>query len=168
MNRLLENYIRLREKVDSLCDGITTKLGDAITCCPGCSTCCLSISVFPVEAAAISEAISSLSQEKRILIQKQASEPSDACPLLCNGLCVVYESRPIICRTHGLPIILDEGGTRRIDVCPMNCGKMESLPGEAVIDLERLNTMLAAINALYLRESGQNVTKRISIVELCS
>lgn len=165
----LANYRSLLAKVDDLCRGIEDRLGDAITCHAGCSSCCLAISVFPVEAVAMIAAADRLpAEELRQLKAHLASwSPEDEhCPLLAGERCLLYEARPIICRTHGLPILLVEGEQRRIDVCPKNCQGIDHLPGEAVVDLERLNTLLAAVNALYLREFGIRLPERIPISQL--
>ncbi len=90
----------------------------------------------------------------------------DVCPLLLDDGCMLYDARPIICRTHGLPILTVNENERHIDVCPLNCKGMDHLPGEAVLDLERLNTMLAAVNALYLREFGIKLPERIPLASI--
>lgn len=165
----LANYRSLLAKVDDLCRGIEDRLGEAITCHAGCSSCCLAISVFPVEAVAMIEAADRLPAEqlRQLKAHLAAWSPEDErCPLLAGEQCLLYEARPIICRTHGLPILLQEGEERRIDVCPLNCQGIDHLPGEAVVDLERLNTLLAAVNALYLREFGIRLPERIPISQL--
>jgi Fe-S-cluster containining protein len=169
MAQPLENYHRLLRKVDQLCEGITTLLGDALTCHAGCSSCCVSISVFPVEAAALLEAAGQLSPEQYRLLKERLAQPhaDEQCPLLSDDRCLLYQARPIICRTHGLPILLtDDGGQRRVDVCPHNCKEIETLPGEALIDLERLNALLVSVNVLYLREFGIKLPERIKICSL--
>lgn len=168
MTQPLENYHRLLEKVDQLCDGITTLLGDAITCHAGCSSCCIAISVFPVEAAALIEAAAQLSPERYQLLKDRLAQPrsDEQCPLLYEDQCLLYQARPIICRTHGLPILISEDAGRRVDVCPLNCQGLERLPGGALIDLERLNELLVSVNVLYLREFGIKLPERIELTTL--
>lgn len=169
MTRPLDNYYRLRDKVDQLCEGITTHLGDALTCHAGCSSCCCAISVFPVEAAALLEAARQLTSEQYQQLKKLLNSPlqGDRCPLLLNDRCLLYQARPIICRTHGLPILLTNGGgEQRVDVCPLNCRNMTHLPGEALINLERLNELLVSINALYLREATADLPERVCLTSL--
>ena len=168
MSKPLENYHRLLDKVDQLCEGITTLLGDALTCHAGCSSCCISISVFPVEAAAMIEAAGMLPPEQYKLLKQRLSskEEGDRCPLIVSDRCLLYQARPIICRTHGLPILITEAAGRRVDVCPLNCVGMERIPGEALIDLERLNSLLVSVNVLYLREFGIKLPERIPLTSL--
>lgn len=168
MGQPLENYHRLLNKVDQLCEGITTLLGDALTCHAGCSSCCIGISVFPVESAALIEAAGQLPPEQYQQLKHQLSNPQDInrCPLLLDDRCLLYQARPIICRTHGLPILITEEAGRRVDVCPLNCKGMERLPGGALIDLERLNALLVSVNVLYLREFGIKLPDRIPLASL--
>lgn len=169
MTTLLKNYYRLRDKVDQLCEGITARLGDALTCHAGCSSCCCAISIFPVEAAALLEAAHQLPPEQYQRLKAQLNRPvqGDHCPLLLNDRCLLYQARPIICRTHGLPILLTtDGEEQRVDVCTLNCRNMTHLPGEALINLERLNELLVSINALYLRETTADLPERICLTSL--
>jgi uncharacterized protein len=55
---------------------------------------------------------------------------------------------------------------RRIDFCPENFRGKSAIPSGALIDLERLNTALAAIEGLFLREIGrEGLSERITIAE---
>ncbi len=150
----LENYRALVARVDELCERTFTAMGDHIACHAGCDACCRHLSIFAVEAAALREALRELPPEKAALIRSKAahSDENSPCPLLHEGLCLLYHARPIICRTHGLPLLLEREGERSVDFCPENFQGLPSIPGSAVIDLERLNTMLATINALFLQE----------------
>ncbi len=156
MDNLLSNYMKLTEMVDSLAERIRGKLRDSITCHKGCSGCCSAITLFPVEAAAIRRRIESLPLEISEQIREKTALESETerCPLLEDDCCLIYENRPIICRTHGLPIIFDENGTRRLDCCPLNSIQGEKLEGESIIDLDRVNHLLVAVNALFLKERG--------------
>lgn len=149
----LENYLALLERVDELCGRTVSALQAEIACRPGCDACCRHLSLFAVEAAALRHALSQLAPADRepILDRAARTDAADPCPLLHDGLCLLYRARPIICRTHGLPLLLKRDGASEIDFCPENFQGLTSIPGSAVIDLERLNATLAAINALYLQ-----------------
>ena len=64
MSHFLENYKQLTTRVDALCSAIAASLGERITCSEGCSSCCTSITVFPVEAAAMRESLENLPDQQ--------------------------------------------------------------------------------------------------------
>lgn len=152
----LGNYRQLRAQVEGLCQRIEREQAAHLACRRGCDGCCRHLRLFAVEAAALRAALRQQTPQRQALIRTRAAAAaaSDPCPLLADGACLLYEARPIICRTHGLPLLVDAGGTGRVDYCPLNFAGVASLPGDAVIDLERLNTVLVAINRRYEAESG--------------
>lgn len=167
MNSQLDNYHQLLARVDDLCRSITDHLGDSITCSPGCSSCCLPITIFPVEAAALAAALDRLPAETASDIRRHVHRHADweRCPLLRDERCLLYEARPIICRTHGLPILFGEESGQRIDCCPRNRLPEGALSGSSVIDLDRLNSVLVAVNALYRSASSPSLPERLTIAD---
>ena len=148
----LENYLALLDRVDELCRRTASRFDSHITCRPGCDACCRHLSIFAVEAAALGRALDALPEPDAASIRRAAelTGPEDPCPLLHDGLCLLYRARPIICRTHGLPLLISRDGESGVDFCPENFRGIPSIPGSAVIDLDRLNATLTAINALFL------------------
>ena len=169
MENVLSNYYQLIERVDALCRSIESSLGDQITCSAGCSSCCTSITLFPVEAAAVKMALAALPAAEIEAIQHHVAEHAagERCPLLSRQRCLLYAARPIICRTHGLPILVTEEDKKRVDCCPLNLTGNNDLPASAIIDLERLNTILVAVNALFLSQTAELPAgaERLSIAE---
>ncbi|MDO9309345.1 MAG: YkgJ family cysteine cluster protein [Deltaproteobacteria bacterium] len=168
MSGLLDNYKQLVARIDALCSAIEASLADQITCSEGCSSCCTAITLFPVEAAALRGALEELPEQEAEVIQQHVDlhAGSERCPLLSHHRCLLYRARPIICRTHGLPIIYTEGDIRKSDCCPLNLSEAESVSGSSVIDLDKLNTLLVAVNSLYLSKSETAETaERLTIVE---
>ena len=168
----LLNYRSLLSRVDQLCGEITGRFAEQVTCRAGCSGCCRHLSLFSVEAANLSKAVNALPDEVRLLLAGRIEWPENGpCPLLLEGLCLVYRDRPVICRTHGLPLLMEVEGARRIDCCPENFKGTGSLPGGAVINLETLNSTLVAINALFVAEANdENFHKdeRFTIADIIS
>ena len=160
MSHFLENYKQLTTRVDALCNAIAAALGERITCSEGCSACCTSITIFPVEAAAMREAMENLPDQQAEKIRRHIAEHADdeRCPLLLHYRCILYEARPIICRTHGLPIIYTTDGRRSSDCCPLNLTETESVSGASAVDLDKLNTLLVAINSIYLSQTETSET----------
>jgi Fe-S-cluster containining protein len=151
----LANYRTLVERVDALGQRIETEFRAQIACRRGCDACCRHLSLFWVEGVALALALDELSEPVAAEIRERARRAAadGPCPLLDAGACLLYAARPIICRTHGLPLLAGGGEARRIDYCPENFRDIDTLPAGAVIDLDRLNTTLAAINALFVSEA---------------
>lgn len=166
----LANYLSLLSRVDQLCGKITEQFSEQITCRAGCSGCCRHLSLFPVETANLVMAVKNLPDEiKAILSGRLQWAESGSCPLLLNDCCTIYHSRPVICRTHGLPLVTETDGGRVVDCCPENFRAVESLPGSAVINLETLNSALVAINAVFIVNNADErfrISDRYTIAEI--
>lgn len=166
----LANYLSLLSRVDQLCGKITEQFPGQIACRAGCSGCCRQLSLFPVETANLVVAVKNLPDEiKAILSGRIQWAENGSCPLLLNDCCTIYHSRPVICRTHGLPLVTETDGGRVVDCCPENFRAVESLPGSAVINLETLNSALVAINALFIINNDDKrfqISDRYTIAEI--
>ena len=100
LNRsFLEQITELISEVDSECRRLEELHSGLIVCKKGCSSCCMDFSIFPVEFFSIKEML----KGRKISINRDA--PEGDCPMLVGGLCSIYEFRPFICRTHGLPLL---------------------------------------------------------------
>lgn len=152
INDQLHNYYNLVAKIDSLCVDIMKQCLNSISCRKGCDSCCRHFSIFWVEAVSLANCVASLPQKQAAFLRSRAQylAEQDVCPLLEDGVCALYATRPIICRTHGLPILTRDEIAQNIDFCPRNFTGVKTIPGHLVIDLDRLNTTLVAINALFV------------------
>jgi Fe-S-cluster containining protein len=155
MTELFANYRALLAKVDQLCQRIEADFAAQLACQAGCSGCCRHISLSWVEAAALAVALADLPAAQRHMLRKQAqtARPYGPCPLLVDHRCALYAARPIICRTHGLPVMAGDGERQAVSVCPRNFAGVETIAGSAVIDLERLNSLLAATDRLFVKQA---------------
>ncbi|WP_300457588.1 YkgJ family cysteine cluster protein [Desulfobacula sp.] len=150
LHLLLENYTALLKRVDGHIQHIEKKYAAAIVCKKGCDTCCKFLTIFPVEAFAISAAFIKLPKKIQAKVIQRLKNQDDACPLLIDKACVLYSARPIICRTHGYPIYMERGKKPLIDFCPQNFKGMTSFPKDALISIDPLNTLLIAVNRHFL------------------
>lgn len=167
---MLRNYMQLAAKVAELCGRIEERCREHLACRQGCDSCCRHLSLFWVEAVALAWALKQAEPTLAQTIRRQAHEgvPDGPCPLLLGGGCLLYAARPLICRSHGLPLLLERDGERRIDYCPRNFQQATSLPPGALVNLETLNATLAAVNALFVQElfgAAGPAKERLSIAE---
>ena len=176
---VLQNYTQFLEKVDAHIQRVEKKYPEEIACKKGCDSCCRFLTLFPVEAFSISAAFLKLDKPRQDFVRSvlvpsipikngpvSANEissglnpsspvPSElekkGCPLLINRECILYEARPIICRTHGFPIYIEKDGESLVDFCPKNFKNNTSFSRDTLLHLEQLNTLLTAINTQFLK-----------------
>jgi len=170
LSDLLQNYHNLVGKIDSLCSGVMTQCAESISCRKGCDSCCRHFSLFWVEAVNLAAFVTTLPQQQADFLRSRAKTlaDQDVCPLLVDGACAVYAARPIICRTHGLPILTRLETTLSVDFCPKNFTQAHTIPGHLVIDLDSLNNTLVAINALFVSRyfnGSSPPTERLAIAD---
>ncbi len=158
----------LRARVDAHFAAAQDREGTAMQCRAGCTQCCHArFGVFEIEADPIRRALAELAQtapELRQRIRDQARDEScPHCALLVDGICAVYPVRPLICRSHGLPIVVDDGrGDAFVDHCPLNF--QTSRPARAsLMVLDNLNKPLSA-----LAQIAHPHHERIALAELGS
>jgi len=155
-------YKSLTEKLDAHEGKVMQRYSEYISCKKGCSDCCILESVFPVDAYMIYNAFLTGEFSTDVL---NFQETPERCVFLKDDICTVYTARPVICRTHGYPVLV-EG---KADFCPENFKDLNSLDSEFILDLENLNKALASINIIFQREieDGEIFLKeRITLKEL--
>lgn len=119
-------------------------------CAQGCTTCCIDgITVFEVEAGYIEHHAGDL-------IEMAEPHPEGACAFLDGqGSCRIYQYRPYVCRTQGLPLRwIDETGdgtpVEMRDICPVNesGSPVEELPREHCWSIGPFEAKLAALQVM--------------------
>ena len=143
---------RLHGLVDGLVVPIAAAHGPRLTCRAGCHDCCTDgLSVFEIEAAVIER------HHAELLATGMPREEGGCAFLDERGECRVYEHRPYVCRTQGLPLRWlerDEDGepAEVRDICPLNAAgpALEELGSDACWTVgpfeERLAERQAAID----------------------
>jgi len=143
-----------------------------MVCRKGCSACCTDLSLLPLEWYVLRRSL-------------RESDPSMAplkeegrCSLLEQDACRLYPSRPLICRTHGLPLLYlmeeyDASGARtglddpewQISWCDLNFTEVdedsmeEVFDPEDVLNMEYWNQQLKELNREFL-ETGEGLPFR--------
>lgn len=141
--------VSLQENASGFFDKIHTKHASQMECKKGCSKCCQTdISVFEIESERITEwfQLQHPEEQDRLKALWKTPHQQSYCTFLYNDQCTIYEARPLICRTQGLPLFVATENV--LDYCPLNF-KNGDPPKEDWLNLERMNTLLsfAASNA---------------------
>jgi len=113
-----DEYYLLRNQIDKEIERFENMHEIHLQCKIGCDSCCESIGVFPIEFYAIQNELKSNTLPKKLLKHNFTKE----CRYLINGVCKIYNSRPFICRTQGLPLLYEnfEGTGFELSVCQLN------------------------------------------------
>ncbi len=137
------NYQKLIQKIDQLCNKIESLYKEHINCGKGCSKCCINdLTLFPVEFDYISDKI----KHKKI----KANKTKGKCILLDNDQCQIYEYRPLVCRTQGFPLLYGD----ELSLCEINFKNMHGafcFSAGTLIDMDKVNSVLAAVNLEYIK-----------------
>jgi uncharacterized protein len=134
-----------------------------LACKRGCSGCCVEgISVFGIEADRIRQAYPEL-------LLLGAPHALGACAFLdAEGGCRIYEERPYVCRTQGLPLRWIEDDRELRDICPMNevpehssQTALEELPEDACWTLGPTEAKLAALDLAQNRSGSRTLLRSL-------
>jgi Fe-S-cluster containining protein len=157
-----EHLVQLRLRVDRHFDEAVARSPASFACGPGCDRCCHQrFSVFEVEAAPIREALADLGRRDPELRRRIREQGRDA------TRDAIYEQRPLICRSHGLPIALrdleaPEDAPLRLDHCPLNF-REAAPPRASILMLDAVNRPLA-----LLAELAAPGRPRVELAELAA
>jgi Fe-S-cluster containining protein len=140
-----ENYRNILGRADQHFAAVMQSQRQNLQCGAGCSLCCYGLfEIGSGDVPVIAEGLAALHPSRRRMIIRKALEivessghpnlrecspeekeaffdrtQSTPCPNLDEaGLCMMYEARPLVCRTFGLP--LREGRKYVGDVCELN------------------------------------------------
>ena len=136
MSRLSE----LNAKIDGFFERVEARHGDDMRCRTGCSDCCQpGLTITRAEADAIVASIAG----KRVTLGTR----EDRCVALdAEGRCTIYDARPVVCRSHGVPIRMREGSLPVVRSCHRNFTQTEAA-ADCILDQETLSALVLAVNA---------------------
>lgn len=168
----VDQYRELRRETDTRTGALETLHCQHLTCKPGCHQCCVNLTVFPVEFHAILEDLCKL-----VPLPVLQGNPQASCAFLKQGLCSIYACRPMICRTHGLPVAFlnmdGEAPEMNVSFCPLNFVDADedelSFGPDNSLDIDDLNMKLYEVNLQFLQEHpelGYGPSDRIDLREL--
>lgn len=142
MSRLAE----LTGKVDAFFARVVDRHGTDMQCETGCSDCChVRLSITAVEAGAIRAHVAGWSDDRRPALAAQG--PADHCAALdAAGRCKIYDARPLVCRSHGVPIRMRRGSLPVVTACHRNFTRTTPDP-DCILDQETLSATLLAVDA---------------------
>jgi Fe-S-cluster containining protein len=145
----MKALIYFYQKVDREVSRLSAIHSTRFRCRYGCRDCCVDeLTVFKVEAENIQSCYPGL-------LRQTYPHPEGACAFLDEaGACRIYEHRPYVCRTQGLPLrwteeLSEESIIEKRDICPLNDrGKpVETLPADECWGIGPFEEELARLQA---------------------
>lgn len=169
----VERYLQLAAKVDGFFAQAQARVGASMQCASGCADCCQGrLTVTSVEAAVILSGLASLDDPQRSAIASRGATATDEkCAALDDhGRCSIYAWRPLVCRSHGVPVRVASDAPSRLpvlEVCPKNFTEgLDTVGGENILDQTTLSTVLGALDAAYADSAGLKRGTRHMIIDL--
>ncbi len=161
---LLAEYDAVVAKVEAAVSSSSHAAGDQLACRAGCDSCCVAgLRVLPVEAAALQRFVAA---QQSVGGLEFTPKGQGFCGFLdAAGRCAVYAARPLLCRTHGLPLKMagsraaraERGSLRVVDddvtVCGLNFTGRAPAPGE-ILDATAILKLLVVVDRRYRERVG--------------
>ncbi len=168
VEELLRRYRELVAGLDAETERVALLHQERLRCRPGCASCCGPLSLLAVEAEAVARALAGLVPGVRQQAVLRAARVENLCPLLDQGLCLIYPSRPFICRTHGLPVgyVLPEEEAVEVSACPENFDDGYPFGIDELLLLDGWNGALAELNDEFCRATGRPARGRVAIADI--
>lgn len=144
-----------------------------LACRAGCDSCCVAgLSVLPVEAAALRRHLAQRTERGELAF---TAKGNGHCVFLdVAGRCSVYAARPILCRTHGLPLRTSGEAPRGslrvvgddVTVCNLNFTTRPPTPAET-LDATAILKLLVVVDRRHRERAGlKDDTSRVTLDDL--
>lgn len=157
---IYSKYYKLREEIDGIIRKLIEIHHSEINCKSGCSSCCENFSILPVEFYSIKNEI------EKFKISTEIAD-KNSCKFLINNKCSIYKSRPVICRTQGVPLLfMSEDYNFELSVCDLNFSDFDfqKFNSENTYSLDTYNSELFMLNKEFI----ENFDRKYSEFELIS
>jgi len=154
-----ELYRELLSRVSARFELLSAHHGAQVSCAEGCHSCCHpELTVSEVEARLIRAHLSAHPELYQSLLELEERAPfrGERCSFLgAEGGCGIYEVRPVVCRSFGVPLLQIEdprSGEATLSSCELNfvgdegAELLASLSPSEWLDSSQTDTALAQLN----------------------
>jgi uncharacterized protein len=159
------HYIRLRNKIDTLSQKLEKEHKTHMVCKKGCDLCCMDYNIFPVEFYAILDEL----KAKGFSPEPVENKDENACVFLKNHQCAIYDSRPVICRTHGIPLLFaNDESEWELSACELNFTEFdfEDFTFENTFPQDKFNSKLFILNKEFINEWKDKKYEMLDLIPL--
>lgn len=163
MEQKFEKYLSLRNDIDQLAHQLFDLHQSQVQCKKGCDLCCMDYSIFPIEFYYIKQEI-----ENAPLPELEKNVDKGSCVFLKNHECTIYEHRPIICRTHGLPLLYlnNESEEWELSACELNFTDFDDFDTENTFPQDKFNSRLFLLNEEFVNSDGMEKYGKFDLIPI--
>ncbi len=172
MNQEYKNYFAeysaLTEEIDAVSLKLEKQHARHLSCKSGCDLCCMDYSIFPVEFFAILNDLKSAGFVKSNIYAEQDPE-CVSCVFLKNHRCTIYTSRPVICRTHGLPLLYaNDDGEWELSACELNFKHFDfdEFSTKNTFAQDKFNSKLFLLNKKFIADFKEKKFAEFDLIPL--
>jgi len=164
----IDSYLSLRNEIDAQTEALWNQHHNNMACKKGCDQCCLDFDVFPLEFDVIKEQVER--EYPEVLDRSTPEESGEKCFFLTNHQCSLYNARPIICRTHGFPLLyMNEAGDQwELSHCELNFTQVDEdyFHEENTYPQDTINSKLFMMNKAYINSLPDNSYQEFDLIPL--
>lgn len=171
MTRITKQYFKkyrsLKKEIDAAVKILEKEHSSHLKCKTGCDLCCMDYGILPVEFFSILNELKSGGFDKGKL--RETPQKENSCLFLQNRICAIYKSRPIICRTHGLPLLFtNEDGEWQLSACELNFTQFnfEKFTIDNTYPQDKYNSKLFLLNRDFINEYEAESFEEFDLIPL--
>jgi Fe-S-cluster containining protein len=164
-NSQFEQYKVLRDEIDNYSKTLEKEHSEQMVCKVGCDKCCMDYSIFPIEFYSILNDLKSAG----IHLETIDGQDENVCVFLKKHICAIYEQRPIICRTHGLPLLfMNDNSDWELSVCDLNFTEFDfgSFSLENTFPQDKYNSKLFLLNKKFISEFKEKQFSEFDLIPI--
>lgn len=166
MQKSTNDYFLLRKDIDGQIEILEKEHKRHLSCKCGCDLCCMDYNIFPVEFYSI---LKELQEQKFKPHSFPAKKESNSCVFLKDHKCSIYRLRPIICRTHGLPLLYtNDNDEWELSTCELNFTDYDfgQFSEENTYAQDRFNSKLFILNRNFIANFKDTNFKETDLIPL--
>ncbi len=148
-NKHFKKYRKLVNKIEQSTKVLEDIHSKHMMCKNGCDLCCIDFSIFPVEYYFILNEL----EKDETRLELELNQKGNTCAFLKNHSCSIYNHRPIMCRTHGFPLIyVNDEDENELSACELNFTEFdyEDFTMENTLPQDKFNSKLFLLNREFI------------------
>lgn len=165
-NKYHSAYKKIRNTIDGISDKLSNQFNPHMQCRKGCDLCCMDYSILPVEFHFIQN---ELIKEEIQIDDTVQNDKKNGCIFLKNHACTIYNHRPVICRTHGLPLLYTNDDYEwELSTCELNFRQFsyENFTPENTFPQDKFNSKLFILNKEFIAEFKEYKYSKFDLVPI--